>query len=223
MKGHRLYVRKEVRDRVEVYYGHCTCEEWDRTLMAHWYSKEEAHRFLKSDFHQHRDKELNRGTPMMLIGKAFLQTVTHEIWLAHAFGDLPEFYEVRDTYTGELHRPNIWTNGFLVVQRNSKGYKPYSQTWNQDKEYALLDAYSRLKRYEMRGYEIEWAVNFDRKEIELPQRPVDKYVTDLVERSKEVTDVREVKALQELLDQVISSLDLLKSARSEMIERIVAL
>lgn len=229
--GHRLYIRFDKQKIYrwvdgKVWYGHCTCKDWEDEAPSAWYTEHEAKRILRKNHLYHKQYEENYGAPMEFIGRAHLKTVTHEIWIAHQNGQQPEFYPVtaKDYWgraTGGPPRPpKVYYHGWFVVQKNSLGYKPYGGTNEQDPLAARLDAQIKVLRYRINGYEIELAKNVEPKTITKPQAPFDRYLTELVEKSKEITEIAEAKHMKEFMDNVVALQDAVASARNEMVQRV---
>lgn len=229
--GHRLYIRLDHKTSLgssnrKVWYAHCTCKEWEQETPVSWYTEYEAKRMIKRDHLYHKQYEENEATPMEFVGRAYLKTVTHEIWIAHANGQQPEYYPItpKDYWgkpTGEPPKPpTVWYRGWFVIQKNSRGYKPYGGTNEQDPFMARLDAQIKVLRYRTNGYEIELADDAQPDTITKPQAPFDRYLTELVEKSKEVSDIAEAKHLKEFMDNVVAMQDAVASARNEMVQRV---
>lgn len=226
--GHRMYKRAETRDywgqpQVGWFY-HCACKGWETHNVKTWMSEFESDRYAHRDHRRHRLYEEADEAPMQYIGTAHLKTVDHEIWIGHSNGQLPEFYDrpERDGWgrrTGRYVKYAVYGPGWHVIQKNSKGWRPWAGGYIFDVAIAQILGFQSLNTYEANGYEVEYADNVNISTITRPQLPFDKYLISLVEQSKEVSSIEEVKALQDHMDKVIALNDAVVSARKEMLER----
>lgn len=154
-------------------------------------------------------QEVQKDTPMELMGKIIKTRVTNEVWIGHALGELPHdlmIWGQQVPYSKRELRDYDKANPWLVIIHDSKGWKLlYTQIRFREEAYARAVGY--LHKAFISGHQIETVKEIDVDTLTVPRAALHEYLHGLAREANETT---KPKRMVELLDEITDACSMLE-------------